>query len=118
MLRGIGSIAAFVLALCASAVHAQGQAPPKCWADLANPIYKDEVQMANPNASGTAYSTIATFVQIFGEDKAFELLKGMHRNTNNYPRGRAGRNVHRRHVPARRPDRDRERLSGEDRGAV
>jgi iron(III) transport system substrate-binding protein len=65
-------------------------APPKCWADLANPIYKDEVQMANPNASGTAYSTIATFVQIFGEDKAFELLKGMHRNTNNYPRTGAG----------------------------
>jgi len=64
--------------------------PPKCWADLANPIYKDEVQMANPNASGTAYSTIATFVQIFGEDKAFELLKGMHKNTNNYPRTGAG----------------------------
>src|SRR5437660_1577506 len=54
-------------------------AAPKCWADLANPIYRDEVQMANPNASGTAYATIATFVQIFGEDKAFELLKGMHK---------------------------------------
>src|SRR5258705_8325658 len=64
--------------------------PPKCWADLANPIYKDEVQIAIPNASGTAYSTIATFVQIFGEDKAFELLKGMHRNTNSYPRAGAG----------------------------
>jgi iron(III) transport system substrate-binding protein len=63
---------------------------PKCWADLARPEYKDEVQIANPNASGTAYSTIATFVQIFGEDKAFELLKGMHRNTNNYPRTGAG----------------------------
>ncbi|HEY1436889.1 MAG TPA: ABC transporter substrate-binding protein [Casimicrobiaceae bacterium] len=58
----------------------------KCWADLANPIYRDEVRMANPNASGTAYATIATFVQIFGENKAFELLKGMHRNINNYPR--------------------------------
>ena len=64
--------------------------PPKCWADLANPMYKDEVQMANPNASGTAYSTLATFVQIFGEDKAFELMKGMHRNTNSYPRTGAG----------------------------
>ena len=64
--------------------------PPRCWADLANPIYRDEVQMANPNASGTAYSTLATFVQIFGEDKAFELLKGMHKNTNSYPRTGAG----------------------------
>ncbi len=64
--------------------------PPKCWADLANPIYKDEIQMANPNASGTAYATLATFVQIFGEDKAFELLKAMHKNTNNYPRSGVG----------------------------
>jgi iron(III) transport system substrate-binding protein len=64
--------------------------PPKCWADLANPIYKDEVQMANPNASGTAYSTIATLVQIFGEDKAFELLKAWHKNINNYPRSGVG----------------------------
>ena len=64
--------------------------PPKCWADLANPIYHDEVQMANPNSSGTAYATLATFVQIFGEDKAFELLKGMHKNTNSYPRSGAG----------------------------
>ncbi len=63
---------------------------PKCWADLANPIYKDEVQMANPNSSGTAYATLATFVQVFGEDKAFELLKGMHKNTNSYPRAGAG----------------------------
>ena len=64
--------------------------PPKCWADLANPIYHDEIQMANPNASGTAYATLATFVQIFGEDKAFELMKGMHKNINNYPRSGAG----------------------------
>ena len=64
--------------------------PPRCWADLANPIYKDEVQMANPNASGTAYSTLATLVQVFGEDKAFELMKGMHKNTNNYPRTGVG----------------------------
>jgi iron(III) transport system substrate-binding protein len=27
---------------------------PKCWADLAKPEYRDEVQIANPNASGTA----------------------------------------------------------------
>ena len=61
-------------------------APPKCWADLTKPEYRNEVQMANPNASGTAYMTIATFVQLFGEDKAFNLLRAMHKNTNNYPR--------------------------------
>jgi iron(III) transport system substrate-binding protein len=63
---------------------------PKCWADLGRPEYKDELQMANPNASGTAYSTVATLVQIFGEDKAFEMLKAWHRNISNYPRTGVG----------------------------
>ena len=63
---------------------------PKCWADLARPEYRDELQIANPNASSTAYMTIATLVQVFDEDKAFDLLRGMHRNTNNYPRTGAG----------------------------
>ncbi len=57
---------------------------PKCWADLTNPIYKGEVQIANPNSSGTAYTTLATIVQIFGEDKGFEWLKGLHKNVNQY----------------------------------
>jgi iron(III) transport system substrate-binding protein len=61
-------------------------AAPKCWADLTRREYKNEVQMANPNASGTAYMTIATFVQLFGEARAFDLLRAMHKNTNNYPR--------------------------------
>ncbi|MGL4439483.1 MAG: extracellular solute-binding protein, partial [Bosea sp. (in: a-proteobacteria)] len=29
---------------------------PKCWADLAKAEYKDEVQVADPNSSGTAYT--------------------------------------------------------------
>src|SRR6266702_3480542 len=63
---------------------------PKCWADLANPIYRDEVQMANPNASGTAYATIATFVQIFGEEPAFAMLKAWHKNISSYSRQGVG----------------------------
>src|SRR5882724_583035 len=37
---------------------------PKCWADLANPAYKGEVQMADPTTSGTAYTTIVTLLQL------------------------------------------------------
>ena len=59
---------------------------PACWKDLAKPEYVGDVQMANPNASGTAYTVIATLVQLFGEDAAFQLLKGMHKNISNYPR--------------------------------
>ena len=57
---------------------------PKCWKDLADPIYKGEVQVASPNSSGTAYTELATFVQLFGEDKAFELLAKIGKNVNQY----------------------------------
>lgn len=57
---------------------------PKCWADLAKPEFKGHVQVANPNSSGTAYTMLATLVQLMGEDKAFEYLKALHANVNQY----------------------------------
>ena len=63
---------------------------PACWRDLIKPEFAGEVQMANPNASGTAYTAIATIVQVFGEDEAFKYLKALHRNINNYPRSGVG----------------------------
>ena len=62
---------------------------PKCWADLTKPEYKDEVQVADPNSSGTAYTKVATLVQLFGEDKAFEMMKAMHKNINQYTKSGA-----------------------------
>ncbi len=64
-------------------------AEPKCWADLAKPIYKDDVQVANPNSSGTSYTMLATLVQLMGEDKAFAFLKAMHKNVNQYTKSGA-----------------------------
>jgi iron(III) transport system substrate-binding protein len=57
---------------------------PKCWADLLDPRLKDEVQMADPNSSGTAYVMLASIVQLMGEDKGFDYLKALHRNINQY----------------------------------
>jgi iron(III) transport system substrate-binding protein len=62
----------------------KGLPEPKCWADLIKPEYKGEVQMANPNSSGTAYTTLATIVQLFGEDEGFEFMKKLHQNINQY----------------------------------
>ena len=61
-------------------------AVPKTWADLTKPEYKGEVQVANPASSGTAYTMIATLVQLMGEEKAFDYLKALHRNVGAYPR--------------------------------
>lgn len=57
---------------------------PTCWKDLTDPVYKGHVQMANPNSSGTAYTTLATIVQIFGEDDGFQFMKDLHANINQY----------------------------------
>ncbi|CAH0227949.1 Phosphoglycerate transport regulatory protein PgtC [Erwinia aphidicola] len=57
---------------------------PACWADLLDPSYKGEIQMANPNSSGTAYNTLATLVQIMGEEKAFDYLKKLNANISQY----------------------------------
>lgn len=62
----------------------KGLPAPKCWKDLADPAYKGEIQIANPNSSGTSYTTLATLVQLFGEEEAFDLLKAMHKNVNQY----------------------------------
>ena len=62
----------------------KGLEPPACWADLIKPEFKGEIQMANPNSSGTAYTALATFVQLWGEDEAFDYLKKLHANINQY----------------------------------
>jgi iron(III) transport system substrate-binding protein len=67
----------------------QGVPEPKCWADLLDPKLKDEVQVADPNSSGTAYTLLATVVQLMGEEKAFDYLKALHRNVNQYTKSGA-----------------------------
>lgn len=62
---------------------------PKCWSDLLHPGYKHDIQMPNPKTSGTAYMTIATLVQVLGEDAAFRFLRKLHGSVNNYPRSGA-----------------------------
>lgn len=59
-------------------------APPECWADLEDPRFAGEIQVANPNSSGTAYTALATFVQLFGEDEAMTKLAAVGQNVNSY----------------------------------
>ncbi|PZU91948.1 MAG: iron ABC transporter substrate-binding protein [Chelatococcus sp.] len=62
---------------------------PACWADLIKPEYKGEIQIANPNSSGTAYTTFATVIQLFGEEPAFKYLAQLHANVNQYTKSGA-----------------------------
>jgi iron(III) transport system substrate-binding protein len=65
-------------------------AVPKTWADLLNPALKGEIQVANPASSGTAYTMVATLVQLMGEDKAFDYMKALHKNISQYTRSGTG----------------------------
>ena len=62
----------------------KGLPVPKCWKDLIKPIYKGEIQISNPNSSGTAYTVLATVSQLFGEKEGFKYLQELHKNVNQY----------------------------------
>jgi iron(III) transport system substrate-binding protein len=64
-------------------------AAPACWADLIKPEFKGEVQMADPNSSGTAWTMLATIVQLMGEEPAFDYMKKLHHNINEYTKAGA-----------------------------
>ena len=61
-------------------------AEPKCWTDLARPDYDDQIEMGHPAQSSAARATLLAFVQLFGEEKAFDLLKKIHANVDSYTR--------------------------------
>ncbi|TDL78270.1 ABC transporter substrate-binding protein [Palleronia sediminis] len=62
----------------------KGIEPPKCWADLLDPALEGEIQIADPNSSGTAYTALATLVQLMGEDEAFDFQKKLDANVSQY----------------------------------
>nr|WP_320142494.1 ABC transporter substrate-binding protein [uncultured Cohaesibacter sp.] len=72
------------IAYNADVLKDKGIKPPSCWHDLKDAAYKGEIQVANPNSSGTAYTELATLVQLFGEDDAFKLLAEIGENVNQY----------------------------------
>ncbi len=67
----------------------KGLPAPKCWKDLLDPRFKDEIQVADPNSSGTAYTLLATILQIMGEEQGWDYLKKLHKNINQYTKSGA-----------------------------
>ncbi|WP_243031475.1 ABC transporter substrate-binding protein [Thermus altitudinis] len=67
----------------------RGLPEPKRWTDLADDRYRRLLAMPDPNTSGTGYTILATLVQLYGEDRAFQLLSRIHRNVAQYTRSGA-----------------------------
>lgn len=62
-----------------------GQAYPKTWEDLADPLYKGEVVLTNPAASSTAYLFVQDQLQRLGTEKGFEYLESLSKNVGQFP---------------------------------
>ncbi|PHV23884.1 iron ABC transporter substrate-binding protein [Janthinobacterium sp. BJB446] len=82
--------AVMVLAYNTELLKKKKLAPPQCWRNLVDPIYKGEIELSNPASSGTAYMMLATMAQLFGEDGAFRYLQQLHPSVTSYSRSGAG----------------------------
>ena len=58
---------------------------PSKWADLLDPRYKNNLQMADARTSGTATERIYSLVKVMGEDEAFKFQKKLNGVTITYP---------------------------------
>ena len=63
---------------------------PASWTDLASPAYKGLIQMPSPQASGTALAMIMTLVQVYGENRAYEIMKATNPNVQTYTQSGTG----------------------------
>ena len=60
---------------------------PKTWEDLEDPKYKGEIIMASPAISGTQYAILNGTIQAYGEEKGWEVWKGINENVDFYAQG-------------------------------
>ena len=57
---------------------------PATWDDLTKPVYKGHVIMPNPNSSGTGFLDVSSWIQIKGEDAAWNYMDALHTNIARY----------------------------------
>lgn len=57
---------------------------PTSWEDLLKPEYKNEIVVAHPGSSGTAYTMLAALVQMMGEEKAMQYFKQLNGQIRQY----------------------------------
>ncbi|WP_180129011.1 extracellular solute-binding protein [Rhodoferax sp. BLA1] len=48
---------------------------PKTWIDLGNPIYKGKISAGRPDKSGSAFIQLALILQIYGEEKGWDIYR-------------------------------------------
>ena len=57
---------------------------PESWDDLLKPEFEGQISMAHPGSSGTAYTILATMVQMLGEEEAMAYMGELNKNIRQY----------------------------------
>lgn len=73
-------------AVCVNTVElAKRKLPvPQTWQDLVQPMYKGLIVMPNPASSGTGYFDVTAWLQIFGEQGAWQYMQALDHNISQY----------------------------------
>ena len=77
---------AWVASVCVNIPEAEAAnlPMPTSWEDLTDPVYKGHVVMPNPASSGTGYLDVSSWIQIFGEEDAWNFMDALHVNVDHY----------------------------------
>lgn len=77
---------AWIAAICFNTVEAErhGIPMPTSWKDLTDPVYRGHIVMPNPNSSGTGFLDVSSWIQIWGEDEAWQFMDALHENIMQY----------------------------------
>ena len=72
------------------ALEEAGVEAPTCWEDLTKPEYEGMIVMANPGATGTGVMTASILFQLYGEEKALDLISRIDPNVVTYVKTGSG----------------------------
>ena len=77
---------AWVASLCFNTVEAEKAklSKPTSWQDLLKPEFKGKVVMPNPSSSGTGFLDVSAWLQLWGDDKGWKYMDGLHQNIAQY----------------------------------
>ena len=73
---------AFVVAMCFNRSEAlRSNVPkPERWEDLTKLQFRDRIVMPHPASSGTGFLLVASWIQIMGEEAAWQFMEALHKN--------------------------------------
>lgn len=73
---------AYAAAVCYNSVEGKKKnlPVPTSWQDLTKPVYRGSIVMPNPNSSGTGFLDVSSWLQLWGEAKAWKFMDGLHEN--------------------------------------